>query len=109
MSSKNIIVKIGQNICKISISDILFVSTNPNHDHSVILETTNDSLPTYGIISQYEEFKNLFRCHKSFVVNLNNIGTIDKSSRTITFKNSSKHCQISRRLMKPIMDTWLGM
>lgn len=107
MSSNKLVIKTNKNIRKLKISDLLFISTNPKSDHSLILETKNESIIISGNIYHYEQYHNLIKCHKSYIVNLSNIKNIDKSSRTISFVNSNKKCPLSRRLLSNIINKWV--
>ena len=66
-------------------------STIESYDSFVNLST---SLPT-----------NFVRCHKSYIVNINNISNIDFSSNTIFFKSSSNlKCYIGQKYKKNLME-----
>ena len=49
--------------------------------------------------------KKLFSCHRSFLVNLDNIARIDKTQLMIYFENGDS-CPVSRLKMKALLKKW---
>ena len=49
--------------------------------------------------------KKLFSCHRSFLVNLDNISRIDKTQLMIYFENGDS-CPVSRLKMKALLKKW---
>lgn len=56
-----------------------------------IYSTETGSISSYGSFNSISQTlpKNFVRCHKSFIVNIDNISNVDFKSNTISFKNSS--------------------
>lgn len=80
-------VKVGDTIRSIPYDEIMFFesSTVP---HKLILHTDTRELEFYGSIRDLEANDEcLYRCHKSFVVNKNNIKSINKNLREIEMMN----------------------
>lgn len=94
-------VKIGDTIRSIPYSEIMFFESSPA-PHRVILHMENSQLEFYESIRELEEKDQcLFRCHKSFVVNTENIQTINKTERVATMKNGEE-VLISVRAMRKL-------
>lgn len=92
-------VKVGDKIRAIDYSDIMFFesSTVP---HKLLLHMENSQLEFYGSIKEVENIDDCFyRCHKSFVINRNNIKSIDKKNREVEMVNE-EICLVSVRCMK---------
>jgi len=53
----------------------------------------------------YDLETKLFSCHRSFLVNLDNISRIDKSQLMIYFENGDS-CPVSRLKMKALLKKW---
>lgn len=83
-------------------NQVLFVETSCI-SHSLVLHSIHGKIKFKGTLLQVLKSEpRLFRCHRSFVINLRNVINIDKKNRTITFKNGSK-CDISRGKLKEII------
>lgn len=80
-------LKTGDRIRSINYEDIMFFETSPS-PHKLILHTDNAQFEFYGSIKELEEqHECLYRCHKSYVVNKNNIKHIDRARREIEMVN----------------------
>jgi two-component system response regulator AgrA len=80
-------IKVGDRIRSINYDDVMFFETSIV-PHKIILHMANGQLEFYGSIKDLEEqHECLYRCHKSFVVNKNNIKSIDRSKREIEMIN----------------------
>lgn len=80
-------------------SDIFYFETT-DVSHKIKLVTSKKTIDFYGSLGEViEHDRRLFRCHKSFVVNLANVEEIDKKNK-ILFFHSSSYCLISRRMLK---------
>lgn len=86
---------------QIPFSEILYFETS-EIPHKINLVTSKKNISFYGKLSEIINSDNrLARCHKSFVVNICNITSIDKKNKIIYFKNNM-HCFVSRRLLKEV-------
>jgi putative accessory gene regulator A len=80
-------IKIGTRQFIFDIQDILYFETIGDHKISIYL-TENKTYSFYGKISKLIKLNNnLFQCHKSYIVNLQNITELYND--TIIFKNNS--------------------
>lgn len=82
---------------------ILYFETSPTV-HKVILHTTEEQIEFYGSLSQIEKSDpRLFKCHKSFLVNPENIIKLDKSTGTVYFENGGV-CYVSKLKLKKLLE-----
>lgn len=70
----------------IDLSDIQYIEKN---GMKLIYHTSHEKFETYNSFSKINNDlpENFVRCHKSFIVNVNNIANISLPNSTITFKN----------------------
>lgn len=98
---KRIKLKIGNQVRVFPLEDVLFIETSPM-PHKLILHLTNSSLDFYGKINEIEILSPvMFRVHKSYVVNTENIKSIDKTNREIIMINGET-CLLSIRQLKKL-------
>jgi len=84
-------------------NDILFFETHPQISRRMILPTKNTKLDFRGMISNVKAIgPEFYHCHKSFVVNTNEIRTVDKSTRKAIMTNGS-HVLIAARKMSELL------
>lgn len=93
-------IEVGERKISIEYDDIFFFETSSNI-HKVILHAKDRQIE---FISTMKELTNTLdgnfvRCHRSFLVNKNNIKEIDTKNRIIYFTNGET-CLISTRMMK---------
>ncbi len=71
-----------------------------------IYKTSNGEITTYGSFSQIERSlpTNFVRCHKSFIVNIENISSVDLKNNIINFKNSETPCYIGPKYKNSFME-----
>lgn len=83
-------VKLGDTIRSIPYEEIMFFESGIS-PHKVVLHTQSRQLEFYGSIRELEDKDEcLYRCHKSFVVNVNNIKQINKAERIIEMVNGEE-------------------
>lgn len=72
----------------IDLNDVQFIEKN---GMKLIYHTSHNIYETYNSFTKIQDSlpDNFVRCHKSFIVNINNIAHISLSDNTISFKNSS--------------------
>ena len=81
---------------------ILYFETSPTV-HKVILHTTEEQIEFYGQLSKIvKQDCRLYKCHKSFVVNPENIVRLDKELGVIYFENGES-CLVSKAKQKEIV------
>ncbi|WP_414054552.1 LytR/AlgR family response regulator transcription factor [Macrococcus equi] len=89
-------VKSGSQKLFINYDDIIFFESSPN-PHRIILHLVNRRLEFYGNLKEYDDLdERFFRCHQSYIVNVDYIQSIDKKNRLIHFTNGES-CYISSR------------
>ncbi|MGT2929222.1 LytTR family transcriptional regulator DNA-binding domain-containing protein [Streptococcus dentasini] len=85
--------------------DIYYFATSPT-PHKVMLMTKSERLEFYGNLSEIAEVDSrLFSCHRSFLVNLDNISRVDKAELLAFFENGDS-CPVSRLKLKSLMKEW---
>ena len=94
------IVKNGGTSNHIKFEDILFFETSPTI-HKIELHTLNDSIEFYGKLKEIEKSLDcrFYRCHKSYIVNKDNIKEIDYKNKDIKMING-EICPASTRLIR---------
>lgn len=72
--------------------------------HKLRLVTEKKVIEFYGELKEIEEMDDrLIRCHRAFVININNVTSIDRTNKTISFPNGDT-CFVSRRLIKAVLE-----
>ncbi|MFC3932194.1 LytTR family transcriptional regulator DNA-binding domain-containing protein [Streptococcus dentapri] len=85
--------------------DIYYFATSPT-PHKVMLMTKTERLEFYGSLSEIAAVNSrLFSCHRSFLINLDNISRVDKVELLVYFDNGDA-CPVSRLKMKSLMKEW---
>ena len=83
--------------------DIMFFEISPDMQKKVILSARKRRIDFYGKLGEIEkESTRFFRCHRSFVVNLDNIQEINKKELIIKMKDGST-CLLSKRSLKNLI------
>lgn len=95
-------IDVGGRKISVDYNDIFFFETSDNI-HKVILHAKDRQIE---FISTIKELTNTLdsdfvRCHRSFLVNKNNIKEIDTKNRVICFTNGET-CLMSTRMMKDL-------
>lgn len=86
-NTKGFNVKDGTLTRLIPFEDIMFFTTDIK-PHKIILHLYKSHINFYGYIKTLDEISpDFFRCHKSFVVNLRNIKSVDHKEKTVTMVN----------------------
>ncbi|MBO1306660.1 response regulator transcription factor [Enterococcus sp. 669A] len=96
-------IKTGKSERYVNYEDILFFETSPK-PHVLYVYTSTGRIPFYGAIKETVDLGDNFeRVHKSYVVNLDNVRSIDKEMLELTMHNGQR-CAISRKKMKMVRD-----
>ncbi|MER2109202.1 MAG: LytTR family DNA-binding domain-containing protein [Solibacillus sp.] len=94
-------VKIGELIKNIPYENIYYFETSKNI-HKIILSEKNGIYEFYGKMKEIEHIHaTFFRCHKSFVINLQYVVQIDKKEKYVELINGIK-CPISIRALRNV-------
>ena len=96
----NFSVKVNEKVITVNYDEILFFETSTNV-HKIILHCKNRQMEFWGKIKDIEKKvdERFYRCHRSFLVNKDNIREIDFQNRVIYMVNGDE-CLISTRMMK---------
>lgn len=96
----NFSVKVNEKVITVDYDEILFFETSINV-HKIILHCKKREMEFWGKIKDIEKEvdERFYRCHRSFLVNKDNIREIDFRNRVIYMVNGDE-CLISTRMMK---------
>lgn len=84
-------------------SDILYIETITG-THRLKVITKKSTLEFYASLKKIETIdERLFRCHRSYIANLENIISVDKRKYVLEFENNAQ-CYVSRRNIPYIME-----
>ncbi len=93
-------IETGGRRISVDYDDIFFFETSGNI-HKVILHAKDRQIEFSGTIKELARTlgDDFVRCHRSFLVNKNNIKEVDEKNRVIYF-NNGESCLVSTRMMK---------
>ncbi|MFC0362812.1 LytR/AlgR family response regulator transcription factor [Enterococcus canintestini] len=98
-----ITLKIGDQIERIPVSKILFFESSFK-SHRIEVHLKNQQFEFYGKLTDIVKLHSSFiASHKSFVVNIENIRSVDVKERIVTFENGET-CYISLRFQKNLLN-----
>lgn len=81
-------IEFNDEIKFLPIKDIQYFSTSPGTPHKLEVHLTHAQMQFYDKIKEIEKMNQHFiRCHKSYVINTQNVRTINKKTREITLAN----------------------
>lgn len=98
--------RLGQRYYKIDVADILFFESMPNQANTVVLHAKNQVIEFNGSLKAIENNKlaNFFRCHKSYLINLDNIHTFDRKRALVYFDaKATIVCKVSFRKARELV------
>ncbi|MEI5993664.1 LytR/AlgR family response regulator transcription factor [Candidatus Enterococcus mansonii] len=95
-------IKSGEKVIKLNKDEILFFESSST-PHKVVVHLENRQIEFYGTIKELaERDRSFYRCHQSFVINLNNIAEVKKAERVVIMKNGET-CFVSTRYLKKLL------
>jgi len=95
-------VKIEDRILAIPYDEIMFIESS-DVAHKLVLHQKNAQLEYYGSLKKIEEeIPHFFRCHRSYLINLENIKELDQSTKEVEMINGEL-CLVSTRNMKKLV------
>ncbi|MDO5557593.1 MAG: LytTR family DNA-binding domain-containing protein [Clostridia bacterium] len=96
----------------ISIANRIFINENDilyiqKDNMKAIIHTRTKTYTNYTSFSKIEKTlpKNFIRCHKSYIVNTQNISNVDVKNQTISFENKSR-CFIGPKYKNTLMEVF---
>lgn len=108
-SEQHFSYQIGSRIYEIPMTSLLYVATIPGHPGKIEVHHDQGIVEYPGNLNALEtKYHNLFRCHKSFLINPARIQNYDVKSRLVTMQDGSR-CEVSfrkeSRMRKVILQT----
>lgn len=102
-SSKNLLdYKIGSRYFSILMDDIIMLYTQKDAPGRIFVISKNQLAEFTGSLNTLEsDYPSLFRCNRSYLVNLDNATTYDAKTRTLSFIDDSS-CEVSFRKSKEL-------
>lgn len=102
--NEKISIKVGSQIRTFPLTEVMFFETSPT-PHKIELHLLDSSIEFYGKINDIVELSPSFkRVHNSFIVNQENVVSIDKKKREIKMSNG-EICLASARLIRNVTHT----
>ena len=102
IKNTSIKLNIDKKIRIFPLKSVLFFETT-SIPHKLCLHLNNSTIEFYANLNDIEKLSNLFvRVHKSFLVNIDNIETIDKKDKSILMVNGEK-CLLSVRGLNTLL------
>lgn len=97
-------VKVGGKIQEIDCGEILYFEA-VSGTHKIILYTETKAIEYWGKIKEVESVlgNNFYRCHRAYLVNKDNIKSVDQEKREIVMKNGAI-CPMSVRLARGLLE-----
>lgn len=95
-------IKMTGRTYNIDFDDVYFFEASTSA-HKIVLHLENEHIEFYGRLKNYEHLhQDLYRCHKSFIVNKTKISRVDSKERIIHL-NNGEICYASARLIKGLI------
>ncbi|MFT8391675.1 MAG: response regulator transcription factor [Sporolactobacillus sp.] len=105
-SNERFSYKVGNHWRHIPMHDLLFLETSPV-PHRVILHGVNTNAEFIGTLAHIQtEYPQLFRCHKSFLINPDTLAAIDSKKRLAVFPGDLT-CDVSHRKLSDLRQFFL--
>lgn len=101
-----LIIKYNGIVHNININDILYI-TRDSLSRKTIIITYNNEIQCNIPLSEFKN-KNFIQTHRSCIVNIENIESVDFVENIITFKNNKKIDLLSRRNYKNLKDKFIN-
>lgn len=97
------LIRNGKSERYVNYKDILYFETT-HKPHVLYIHTMTGRIHFYGAIKDMVDLgKNFERIHKSYVVNLDNVRSLDKEMLEVTMHNGQR-CAVSRKKMRIVRD-----
>lgn len=100
--AESLTVKTDKNDVSIPYDDILYIET-ATVPHKLIAHTKSDLVEFYGKIAEIAALdERFFQTHRSFVVNVNNVVSVDRTANMVFF-DGDESCLLSRTRKKELL------
>jgi two-component system response regulator AgrA len=104
IEKRYISIDVGNKVVNFNLDDILFFETDK--DHRIRIHAFNEQIEFYCSLKKIEELTPpyFYKVHRSYIVNIRNIKSINKNELTIEMVNGDS-CYISKRYMKGLLNS----
>lgn len=107
VSQQSFVFKSAHSHVQVPFNDILYFETSSTI-HKVVLITKTSRMEFYGKISDVAKVdQRLYQCHRSFVVNVENVLRVDKANLVVQFEEDES-CFVSRMKLKGLLEKIAG-
>lgn len=90
---------------RIALDDILFFTTSPQNTHQSILHTKHGIQTINANLREIEYInQEFFRVQRSYLININNVSTIDIRHRQVHFMGTEEVVPLSRLKIRPLLE-----
>lgn len=96
--------KVYDQIITIEYRKIIYFETSTAPSHKITVHSKEGLYEFYGYFHEIEKSlsdKWFFRCHKSYIINLRQIETVEIKSKTVIFRNGET-CPVSRKYFQQL-------
>ena len=101
--TQSLTVKTDKNDVSIPYNDILYIETAPV-PHKLIAHTKTNLVEFYGKIAEVAKLDDIFfQTHRSFVVNVSNVTSVDRTANMVFF-DDDESCLLSRTRKKELLE-----
>lgn len=108
LGTNTIQISFGNRVVNYNLKDILFFETT-DKNHKIRIHTMEEQLEFYGTLKEIEKLvtPDFYRAHRSYLINIRNIKTIDKDKKIIHMVNG-EICYISFCFLKGLLKKCLN-
>mgnify|MGYP000004852512 FL=1 len=101
--AQSLTVKTDKNDVNLPYEDILYIETAPV-PHKLIAHTKLNLVEFYGKIAEVAKLDDIFfQTHRSFVVNVSNVASVDRTANMVFFEGDES-CLLSRTRKKEFLE-----
>jgi two-component system response regulator AgrA len=96
-TGQQLLFTVASTVHSVSLSQVNCLTVSPDDSGIVELFCNNQTASFRGHLAEFEkQYPTLFRCHKSYLVNLDNVAIFDTKHRILSFEDGS-HAEVSFR------------
>ncbi|MFT8907280.1 MAG: LytTR family DNA-binding domain-containing protein [Lentilactobacillus diolivorans] len=102
--SETFVYHVNEKYYEIPIDDVVLIESVPKKANQLILYTNKTIIPIYGQLIDFErKFKILYRCHRSYLVNPNNVRRVFGKPPLVLLNRVGKNtCPVSERHIREL-------